>query len=190
MHTSRLTALMLTVSLLFAAIAPAAAQDTTEPVTCDATLMTLTLLAVRDFDYEPPIRFDIFNYAQYRPLAEVVTGMTLPEPQATISASAGDQARVALQDAAADLEARGLGAIGEGLASLSDEAASIFDAGERALQQGQAAIQAGAAAFGSTSDEHGLGYGNVPGQHDFCALLRIEVVDFLAVQLQQEYGVE
>lgn len=166
---------------------PVSAQQPTEPVTCDATLVTLTLLAVRDYGYEPPIRFDIFNYGQYRPLAEAVTGQTLPEPLATVAPSAGQQAQAAMQGAAADLEARGLGAIGEGLANLSDEAASLVDAGEAALQQGQAALQAGAEALQTSGQGEGLGYGAVPGQHEYCDFLRVDLVDFLAARLQAEY---
>ena len=178
----------LALSLLAPFVArPAAAQDTTEPVTCDATLVSLLLLAVRDYGYEPPIRFDIFNYAQYRPLAEAITGQTLPEPQATLAPSAGQQAEAALQDAAVDLEARGLGALGEGLANLSDEAGSLVDAGAAALQQGQAAIQAGAEALQHSGEGDALGYGAVPGQHDYCDFLRVDLVDFLAARLQAEY---
>lgn len=180
----------LVMALLLAAVVPLAAQDTTEPVTCDATLVTLTLLAVRDFGYEPPIRFDIYNYAQYRTLAEAVTGMALPVPEATISPSAGEQAEAAFNEAAAELESQGLGLLGEGLAALSDEAGTIFDAGAAALEQGQAALQAGTDALNNTGDSTTLGYGAVPGQHEFCDLLRVDVVDFLAAQLRQEYGVE
>jgi hypothetical protein len=176
--------------LLLAAVVPLAAQDTTEPVTCDATLVTLTLLAVRDFGYQPPIRFDIYNYAQYRPLAEAVTGMALPQPQATLEPSAGEQARDAFNQAAAELQSQGLGLLGDGLAALSDEAGTIFDAGAAVLQQGQAALQAGADALNNTGDGTTLTYGSVPGQHEFCELLRVDVVDFLAAQLRQEYGVE
>jgi len=170
------------------AVHPTTAQDgATEPVTCDATLVSLMLLAVRDYGYEPPIRFDIFNYAQYRLLAEAITGQALPEPQATLEPSSGQQAEAALQGAAADLEARGLGALGEGLANLSDEAGTLVDAGEAALQQGQAAIQAGAEAMQQSGEGDALGYGNVPGQHEYCDFLRMDLVDFLAARLQAEY---
>ena len=85
------------------------------------------------------------------------------------------------------MEARGLGALGEGLANLSDEAASIVDAGQAALQQGQAAIQTGAEALQTAGEGDALGYGNVPGQHEFCDFVRMDLVDFLAARLQEEY---
>ncbi len=68
MHTPirQLVVALLALSLLPMGAGMAAAQDATELVTCDATLVSLTLLAVRDYGYEPPIRFDVFNYGQYR----------------------------------------------------------------------------------------------------------------------------
>lgn len=187
---SRVVALVLALALMIPFAAPAAAQDTNQPVTCDATLMTLMLVAVQDYGYEPPIRFDLFNYAQYRPLAESITGQPLPEPQATLSPSAGDQAQAAIQDAAADLEARGLGAIGEGLSDISDELASVVDVGADALQQGQAAIEAGADALQNRDDGGLLTYGTVSGQHEYCDFLRVDLVDFMWSQLRRQHGLE
>jgi hypothetical protein len=189
-RTNRLIALVLILALPVPFTAPATAQDATQPITCDATLVTLMLVAVQDYGYEPPIRFDLFNYAQYRPLAEAISGQALPEPQATLSPSAGEQAREALQDAAADLEARGLGAIGEGLAGISDELASVVDAGAAALQQGQAAIEAGAAALQNRDDGTLLTYGTVPGQSEYCDFLRVDLIDFMWQRLREQQGIE
>lgn len=191
MMRSRLSmTLLLALSMLLVTVAPTAAQETTEPVTCDATLMTLLLVAVQDYGYEPSTGYAIFNFAQYRPLAEVITGQPLPLPNDAVEPSAGQQAQSALQDAAADLEARGWGALGQGLADISDEIAAVVEAGDEVLQQGQAAIQAGAEALQNRNEGELLTYGTVPGQHDYCDLLRVELVDFMTARLNEQHGIE
>lgn len=178
--------------LLLPLSAGAQGQEPPTGVRCDATLMTLLLVAIHDYGYQPPLRLEAYDFAQYRPLGEAVTGQTLPVYSTPSGPGVREQTEQGLQAAATELAQGGLGLIGEGLSAIADEAGAIAEAGQEALQTGAQAIQAGVAAVDARDAERSgmLAYGAVPGEPDACTQLRVDLVDFLWNDLRAEQGVQ
>jgi hypothetical protein len=179
-------ATILTLLAFVLVLAPLAvsAQDTTDMASCDATLVTLLVVAIQQYGYQPPLRLDFYDFDQYTALVSAAAGVELTDyPEETQVVEAGQQASDAVNQAATSAADSGLPALAEGLNEISDEVGDIASAGQDALEAGEAALNAGAAAIEEHENPTYLYYGGLPGEAEACAALRTDLVDFMYAQL-------
>ena len=170
----------------------AAAQTSTENIRCDATLTSLLLVAIEDYDYTSPIALTSFDFGQYAALvaeaADIPIEQLAPRPSPT--PQVGDQAATAVSQAGESVGQTGLTDLGNAISNLSDSAKDAANAGQQAIESGAAAINAGAQAMGSQGANSGplLVSGAVPGEDPTCTALRNDLITFMFQQLQREAG--
>lgn len=180
--------------LTLAVVAPqrTAAQESSGSVRCDATLTSLLLVAISDYDYKSPIALTSFDFGQYTTLvadaADIPVEQLAPRPSPT--PHIGDQAATAVSQAGNSVGQTGLTDLGSAISNLSDAAKEAANAGQQAVQSGAAAINAGAQAIGSQGAANGpmLLSGAVPGEDPTCTALRNDLITFMFQQLQNESG--
>ena len=179
-------AMFLTLLAFTLVLAPmtASAQEDIAPASCDATLVTLLIVAIHQYGYQPPLRLDFYDFDQYTALVSAVAGVELTDyPEETQVVEAGQQAADAVNQAATSAAEGGLPGLAEGLNEISDEVGDIASAGQDALEAGEAALNAGAAALEEHENPAYLYYGGLPGEVEACASLRTDLVDFMYAQL-------
>lgn len=176
--------MMLTVTLLFGLV-PARRVlpvQVTGQATCDATLVTLLLVGIRDYGYQAPIRLDYYNFAQYRFLVEAATGTDLPPFLPEDDTATGDQVASLIEQVATQLDLSALPDPETALTPRLDDTAGIVDnsdetnAGTDAIQD---AIQVEVDAVQNPGDADSLNTGLLPGEPEICSLLRADLVNFL-----------
>src|SRR5687767_15152503 len=85
------------------------AQDTRDDASCDATLVTLLVVAMQHYGYQPPLRLDFYDFDQYTALVSAVAGVELTDyPEDTQVVEAGQQASDAVNQAATSAAEGGL----------------------------------------------------------------------------------
>lgn len=177
--------LLALVAITLLAALPVSAQEAPEPARCDATLVTLLVVALTEYDYTPPMRLDLYDFGEYRTLVASAAGVELPERVRAQGPSAGDQAEALVNEAATELAESGLGALGDGLSQISGAIGDVVDAGEEAIAAGQDAIEGGAAALDQRGAAHRdmLVTGALPGEASACGLLRADLLGFMLQRL-------
>lgn len=148
--------------------------DDRAALSCDATLVTLLLVAINDYGYQPP-----------RPLGDYALG---PYSDQRISAGVDaptvrQQAEARVAEAARAAEREGFPGVARELEGISDAVGELAEAGEALLEAGEAAFEAGRAAFESSDEPRTMSLGALPDEAAACTELRQDLVNFLFVHL-------
>jgi hypothetical protein len=160
-------------SLSGAALAAQPADE--QPVlNCDTTLITLLLIAINDYGYQPPLPLDRYALGPYSD--ERVS--TSPE-----APTVRQQAEARVAEAARSVEEGGFPGIAREIEGLSKEIGTLAEAGESLLEAGQAAIEAGRAAFEGEDEPAEMPLGALPGEAEACTQLRDDLVRFFFARL-------
>ncbi len=152
------------------------AQSADDPAaTCDATLITLLLVTIQNYDYQPPAALEQYAFGPYsdQPTTSDSDALTVRQ-----------QAEDRVSQAAQTFEEEGYPGIAREIGNMSDVVGDVAEAGESLLEAGEAALQAGQSALTGTDDETGeMPLGVRPGEPETCTALRRNLVSFLYVQL-------
>jgi hypothetical protein len=155
----------------------AQSDDEQATATCDATLVTLLLVAIENYNYQPPQALDLYAFGPYsdKPVSS--------EPEAP---TVREQAEARVAEAAQTVGEGGFPGIAREIGELSDTVGDIAEMGSNLLEAGQAALEAGRDALEGTESVGEMTLGALPGESDICTELRRDLVSFLFVNLTAE----
>lgn len=148
--------------------------DEQTTATCDATLVTLLLVAIENYSYQPPQTLDQYAFGPYsdKPVSS--------EPEAP---TVREQAEARVAEAAQTVGEGGFPGIAREIGELSDTVGDIAEMGSNLLEAGQAAFEAGRDALEGTESVGEMTLGALPGESDVCTELRRDLVNFLFMNL-------
>lgn len=153
-------------------VSGALAQE--QVATCDATLITLLIVAIEHDEYRPPMPLDRYDFGPYsdKPVSSAPEAPTVRE-----------QAEARVAQAAETVEDGGFPGIAREIGELADTVGDLAEAGSSLLEAGQAAFEAGRAALEGTEQVGEMTLGALPGEPAVCTELRRDLVNFLFTQM-------
>jgi hypothetical protein len=156
----------------------AQSDDERVMATCDATLVTLLLVAIENYDYQPPQTLDQYAFGPYSDKS------VSSEPEAP---TVREQAEARVAEAAQTVGEGGFPGIAREIGELSDTVGDIAEMGSNLIDAGQAAFEAGRDALEGTESESvgEMTLGALPGESDVCTELRRDLVNFLFMNLTE-----
>ena len=152
----------------------AQSDDEQATATCDATLVTLLLVAIENYNYQPPQSLDQYAFGPYsnKPVSS--------EPEAP---TVREQAEARVAEAAQTVGEGGFPGIAREISELSDTVGDIAEMGSNLLEAGQAAFEAGRDALEGTESIGEMTLGALPDESEVCTVLRRDLVNFLFINL-------
>ena len=152
----------------------AQSDDEQATATCDATLVTLLLVAIENYNYQPPQGLDQYAFGPYsnKPVSS--------EPEAP---TVREQAEARVAEAAQTVGEGGFPGIAREISELSDTVRDIAEMGSNLLEAGQAAFEAGRDALEGTESIGEMTLGALPDESEVCTELRRDLVNFLFMNL-------